>query len=79
MLCLHVGQNQLQHFIAGGSWSGLFLLPLGSLQDRQQVQQAQQYCLVQCETVNLRNSADVLSKTPVTPKPSDDPQLLQFT
>lgn len=79
MLCLHVGQDQLQHLIAGGGRSGLLLLPLGSLQDRQQVQKAQQYCLVQCETENQGNPADVLSKTPVTSKPPDHPQLLQFT
>lgn len=46
MLGLHVGQQQLQHLVGAAGSSGLLLLPvLSSLQDGQQVQQAQQHCL----------------------------------
>lgn len=47
MLSLHVGQHQLQHLVPGARGpSALALEPLASLQDGQQVQQAQQHCLV---------------------------------
>lgn len=47
MLGLHVGQHQLQHLVPGVCGpSALALEPLASLQDGQQVQQAQQHCLV---------------------------------
>lgn len=76
MLGLHVRQNQLQHLVAGGRGPGQLLLPPRSLQDGQQVQQAQQHGLVRCEMGNLGDPAGVLSKTPVSSNPADHPQLL---
>lgn len=68
VLGLHVGQHQLQHLVPGGRGSPVALVPLASLQDGQQVQQAQQHRLVWGQMGNLSSCSlqNTVNPNPVT-------------